>query len=225
MGKSFLKIVVLLTLLVVPSAMAQMVTDSKVGEKSELNYTPDFVDPRDGKSYETVKIGDQVWMARNLNYATENSFCYDNDQGHCDRYGRLYLWVDALNACPEGWHLPAKDDFLALIKKAGGKQNRRDPASWDYAGKALKSTAGWFYKGKSKFNGKNSLGFNVLPVGERSISGEFREFASWTNFWSSTQSTDLESSAVSMGFHALGNDAMLGGSTKAYGFSVRCLKD
>ncbi len=179
-------------------------------------------DPRDGKTYETVRIDNQVWMSENLNYASEKSFCYDNEQALCDRYGRLYTWHDALTACPEGWRLPTKEDFLKLIKKAGGKRSKRDPASWLNAGKALKSEAGWFYEGKSRHNGKNTLGFNALSAGERSTTGEFENFATWTNFWSSTQG-DLESSAETMGLHALGDDAMQGGSTKTYGFSVRCI--
>lgn len=181
-----------------------------------------LTDTRDGKTYETVRIGNQVWMARNLNYASEKSFCYDYDQALCDRYGRLYVWEDALTACPEGWRLPTQEDFLKLIKKAGGKQSRRDPASWLNAGKALKSKGGWVYEGKSKYNGNNSLGFDALSAGERSTRGPFENFGTWTNFWSSTQG-DLESSAETMGLHALGDDAMQGGSTKTYGFSVRCI--
>lgn len=60
-------------------------------------------------------------MAENLNYEMDNrdrygSYCYDDDPGdddpgNCDKYGRLYTWIAAMNACPEGWHLPSKVEF------------------------------------------------------------------------------------------------------------------
>ena len=54
---------------------------------------------------ESVRIGNQVWMARNLNRDIGGSFCYDNDSLNCEKYGRLYTWKAAQYACPEGWRV------------------------------------------------------------------------------------------------------------------------
>lgn len=52
-----------------------------------------------------------VWMAENLNYEYEGSLCYKNEENNCPIYGRLYVWSDALDVCPEGWHLLCQNFF------------------------------------------------------------------------------------------------------------------
>ena len=113
-----------------------------------------FTDPRDGQSYDIVKIGERTWFAENLNFATEGSVCPEGDSRKCSEYGRLYTWDDARTSCPEGWQLPDSADFALLITEAGGAAE---------AGEKLKSTGGWFKKG----NGTDALGFGALPAGYR----------------------------------------------------------
>ena len=93
-------------------------------------------DPRDNKTYRTTTVGTkvlsdaaskgvvwafsvptggtQVWMAENMNYEMEGSWCYNDLESNCAQYGRLYNWNAAMKACPEGWHLPSKDEIDAL---------------------------------------------------------------------------------------------------------------
>jgi uncharacterized protein (TIGR02145 family) len=115
-----------------------------------------MTDPRDGKTYKTVKIGSKIWLAENLGYKTPNSLCYDNDEEIANRYGRLYTLSDAKKACPPGWRLPSKKDIEELIAAAGGER---------VAGKKLKSASGWQANDGKSGNGVDALGFSALPAG------------------------------------------------------------
>lgn len=146
-----------------------------------------FTDPRDGQSYDIVKIGERTWFAENLNFATAGSVCPEGDSRKCSEYGRLYTWDDARAACPEGWQLPDSADFASLIAEAGGSAT---------AGEKLKSTGGWFKKG----NGSDALGFDALPAGYRGAvyegdggalaGGAYDGIGGYAYFWSSTTTPD-----------------------------------
>ncbi len=171
-------------------------------------------DSRDGKIYRKIKIGNQIWMAENLNYETNGSYCYDRNPTNCTKYGRLYNWYEAQKVCPTGWHLPSEDEFNALSATVGGKST---------AAKMLKSQTGW----KRNGNGTDAYGFAALPAGEmyRNDFSNFSDNGNHAYFWSATENPYTEGEAYRYSMN-LDDDAYLYSIGKGRNwFSVRCLKD
>jgi Fibrobacter succinogenes major domain (Fib_succ_major). len=193
---------------------------SFAGWKTSWNYlNPDIyygemVDDRDGQIYKTVKIGDQVWMAENLNYESGGSSCgggHDFQPGDCSKYGRLYIRFDAVGVCPEGWHLPDNTEWNALFAAVGGKE---------VAGKALRSQKGWVNDG----NGPDVYGFSALAAGNRGSDGlyNYEDFNAY--FWSASEdysnNVNLFYNDVDEVLYVREDDRW-----KNYAYAVRCLKD
>ena len=204
-----------------------------------------LTDLRDGQTYKTVTIGTQTWMADNLNYETENSYCYDDDPSNCSKYGRLYTWAAAMDSagtwstngkgcgylktclpiypvrgvCPEGWHLPTQSDWNTLFTAVGGVQDEDYAYRWNGAGTVLKSTGGWYNDG----NGTDAFGFSTLPAGYRNRFGDYYDEGRHADFWSSTENNSID--AYRMYLYYDYDAASLFDYYKYYGFSVRCLKD
>lgn len=210
----------------IANAVAKAVMDS-IRKNMEnwgfANEVPDFekviemfgadstmTDSRDGQIYKTVKIGDQIWMAENLNFEVDSSYCYNDSAKYCTKYGRLYSWVAANRACPDGWHLPTIDEFETLFATVG-KQS--------IAGKKLKSASGWNNDG----NGTDDFGFTALPAGIRYGKDKYYNYEGHhANFWSSIKNGSDSADYVNMFYgydsvHVFVHD-------KNDGMSVRCLK-
>lgn len=131
----------------------------------------------DGLDYKTVKIGNQIWMAENLQMNITGSRWVNDDEATYGRkgknYGKVYKWDHAMEAAEKvsGWHLPSSTEWITLRTFLGG-QNQ--------AGYVLKSKTSW----KDNGNGSDAYGFNALPTG---YSGGLSFIGEQTHFWSSTE--------------------------------------
>ena len=183
-----------------------------------------FTDLRDGQTYPTIKIDNQTWFAKNLNYKTSSSWCYDNSNANSNIYGRLYTWDASLKACPRGWHLPSDDEWKTLEMALGMGQSDADDKGWRGTdeGDKIKET-GFTHWYSSNTGSTNSSGFTALPGGYRTSNGLFRGLVHLGHWWSST-----EASGTRTWRRHLYDDkgkVYRSSSSKSYGYSVRCLKD
>jgi len=205
-----------------------------------------MTDSRDGQIYKTVKIGDQIWMAENLNYADSvktpslmgKNWCYANKAENCAVTGRLYTWTAAIDSvklatdadnpqdCGFGKECTLPDTVQGICPPGWHLPEKKE---WDTlltkvggeatALKVLKSQTGWFRQG----NGSDDVGFSALPAGDRIDNGNFFDIGKLAGFWSASETDYNYAKALNLGYCS--NYAALGYYNKSFGFSVRCLKD
>jgi uncharacterized protein (TIGR02145 family) len=186
----------------------------------------------DGNIYETITIGEQVWIKENLKsiHYTDGSLipevvAYNNDESLAAIYGLLYSWDAAMNGstqpgiqgvCPCDWHVPTDEewtileDFLGGSGVAGGKMKEVGTDHW------LPPNTG----------ATNSSGFTGLPAGE--FDAYFNPNKFWllhtaAVFWTSTQTN--QSQALE---RYLSHDNAACGRLpwyKVMKYSIRCIKD
>ena len=185
-------------------------SSSEEVSSSSISYGV-LIDERDGQTYKTVAIGSQIWMAENLNYEMDKSYCYENSDDKCAKYGRLYKLSAAKNACPNGWRLPVDTEFESLISIAG--ENAA-------AAKNLKSSRGW---GENE-NGINAYGFTVLPAGLiifNGISADYGNEGRDAYFWSASEDIGEAGHYMYLYYNdVIGLNRI---AADMYAFSVRCL--
>ena len=218
------------------------VFDLSVPKEAYLN--PDIqygtlVDSRDAQTYKTVQIGDLVWMAENLNYASEGSACFNDTASYCELFGRLYYWSTAMDSagtwsdhgkgcgynktctptypvrgiCPEGWHLPSAEEFNKLIDAVGGL---------DSASRKLMSPVGWYdHFMTAQFHADNSTGFSAIASGGKTTESGFWGLGRGTGFFSSTEFNVYNARNMSL----YPSEPAVGTTAKKGMESVRCVKD
>jgi len=213
------------------------------------NCPSSYIDPRDGQEYKAVMIGEQCWMAENLNIGemingsqsmTENGiiekYCYVNDPGNCEIYGGLYQWNEmmeytttqgAQGICLNGWHVPTDEEWKQLEGEVDSLYGYPDPV-WDDsgprgydAGLNLKSQNGWAWG-----NGTDLYEFTALPAGHYSTwnNGSFYDLLIGAYFWTTT--IKFSQTAAWMRELCYSNGMVFRTPLNFdYSLSIRCIKD
>lgn len=208
----------------------------------------ELVDFRDNQTYTTVEIGNQCWMAENLNIGTKvngaqgqnpsngiiEKYCYNDQLGNCSDYGGLYLWdemmqntTDTINQgiCPDGWRIPTDYDWKVLEGNVDSQYGVGNP-EWNGiglrgmdAGQKLKTTWGWYNNG----NGTDNFGFGAIPAGAWNASGYFAFLEQYSSLFSSSQENSGTAWARVLIYNT--NESYRDHYNKSYGTSVRCIKE
>jgi len=195
-------------------------------------YSGETVTDLDGNVYNTVMIGDQLWMAEDLKvsryndgtaitYITEKTawansrtgaYCWYNNE---ESWGALYNWyaVNTAILAPAGWHVPTHQEWTELTDFLGGEAG---------AGGILKETGGERW-GTPNYGATNDYWFTAIPGGLRDLDGTFLYFGGGAYWWSSTEFDPMNSWHRSIFWNASSmNRDHIG---KMIGLSVRCVKD
>jgi uncharacterized protein (TIGR02145 family) len=185
-----------------------------------------ITDPRDGQTYKTIIIKDHKWMTANMNYPAAGSAYYQNDSLTYHKYGRLYTWPAALEACPDGWNLPGDSQWKDLEKALGMSQeeaNRTGDYRGTTEGNKLKEegTAHWLISSGNT----NESGLSMLPGGEgRNDFHDFEDAGTKAWFWT-VSSIGRTSSAYARELSAADTRIARMEVPKENGLSVRCIQE
>ena len=207
-----------------------------------------LTDARDGKTYKTVVIGTQTWMAENLNYSDSTnypsmkgrSWCYNNSLNNCAKYGRLYTWAAAMDSvgtlstngkgCGDGKTCSPTYPVRGICPEGWHLPTEAEfeklfsaVGGKNKAGKMLKSQTGW--KAYSGIVNEDAYGFSALPAGDRSRNGSFYDAGDIAYFWSASQYGYDSGLAYYMNLDYYYENASMSYYGKDYAFSVRCLRD
>ncbi len=208
-----------------------------------------FTDSRDGKSYTTVAIGTQCWMAKNLNVGiridgasnqsengTIEKYCYDDLPANCIIYGGLYQWHEMMQytttpgvqgICPEGWHLPTDAEWTTLTDYVNSVPDFLCNSNTTYIAKALADSTLWNSTTVTCAVGNNlvannATGYSGLPGGYRYTNGSFMNVGNYTYWWTSTEE---DFGAWFRDLNYVSPEVYRFYNYKVGGFSVRCLRD
>ena len=151
------------------------------------------------------------WTTTNLNVSVAPSYCYDDEDLHCARYGRLYTWESAQRGCQslgEGWRLPTDDEWRQLARHYGGL---RDESADTGKAAHMALLAG------------GSSGFDALFGGGRSENGAYERLEAHGLYWSASESSPTSAWLYNFGKGGVSVSRHSGGN-KGMALSVRCAR-
>jgi len=206
-----------------------------------------YVTDNEGNAYKTIQIGNQNWMAENLNLgtmingmesqtdnATIEKYCYDNDPANCDIFGGLYQWDEMMQyvttegtqgVCPTGWHLPSDDEIKTLEMTLGMTQAEADMAGirgTDQGSQLAGNESLWTNGALDQNAAFGNSGFAAPAGGYRNSSGLFLNQSFDAYFRSSSGSGD---NAWLRDLQYSSPKVYRRDLSKSFGFSVRCVQD
>ena len=193
-------------------------------------YAQETVTDYDGNVYNTVIIGDQIWLKENLKSLHYNdgneipgAVAYNNDDSLGAIYGLLYTWDAAMNGsnvpgtqgvCPCEWHLPTSAEWSELENFLGGSS---------VAGGKMKDTTAGFWQSPNT-GADNSSGFTGLPAGEYDTNqGIFQLLNQYAVFWTSTSVSTTKANERYLSYNNASSTSFDWYKTLKY--SIRCIKD
>lgn len=207
-----------------------------------------FADAFDGNIYNSVQIGQQCWMAENINKGTMidgdfiqadndtiEKYCYDNDLFNCEEYGGLYQWDEIMiydtipgiqGICPDEWHIPTDSEFCILTQFVDTAINC-NLIGWSGvdAGGRLKET-GTLHWNPPNTGATNSSGFTALPGGYANPnSGHVFNKINEIGFWWSSTDYPMSNMAFIRRLDYNNDDIYRAGPLKQIGHSVRCIRN
>lgn len=192
-------------------------TSTDVSKKESIEIAPSPVsidgsvlDPRDGQKYKTIVLNGQIWLAENLNFEMEDSWQYMDNPNNGDKYGSLYTWQAAKQACLPGWRLPTDNDWKALGRTYGGYF---DGTNSKIIGDPRDAYKALIQGGSSRFN--------ALLGGWHNTAGRYGDLGSSGSYWSSTEK-DME---TAWSYYFNYGELSRSNYPKSYGLSCRCIKD
>lgn len=169
-----------------------------------------FVDPRDGQVYRVVQIGAQTWLARDLSFRAEESYCYGDRPGGCPPHGRLYPWDIAVRACPTGWHLPSEEEWRTLEEYLG------IPGS-ELAAEGFRGT-----DQGARLRAGGDIGFDAPISGYRRPDASYARRGERSAYWLATAAD--ENAAWHRDLRSDDGRIYRSAVPKGYALSVRCLE-
>ena len=169
------------------AAIALSVAFGPVGDGGSTQGSAEDQTPS-GATASSKRMADgKEWMTANLNVNISSSYCYEDAESNCRRYGRLYTWESAQRGCQSlgnGWRLPTDNEWRQLANHYGGVGNDSlEKGKAAYAALASEGTSG----------------FNAVLGGIRSVDGKYERLEAHGLYWTASENDSITAPLYNFG--------------------------